>query len=528
MKILEKGVINISKIQEWIGTEANNGEMINILKLKVAKIEHQIDYDKAERIFNFIEEYMTLPDNRRFKIVPYHKAVLTIMYCTPYNIRECVVIVGRSNAKSILDVMIALIELFLFPKPNAVIALMATKKDQAQKILMKHFRAMGNCKGTIINKFRNQFKLNQEQILVKDNSILKSKGTEISIYASNEDTLDGGREQLIIIDEFGAFKKNPLITLRQGLAKNEGTLFISTTNNVIRGGAYDDELEQWKEWVQNDDFTRWVFYYALDSYDETKDPSKYIKANPALGYTVKLEDIQADFVGAIGNPVKMAKIITKRFNLSMHDSTSIFTKEIVDKCLVPTLDFSGRLVAIGSDFSVKGDVWGTVIGYRENGHYYFKAIPVMPEFAEDKYAHLGETITHEGVNNLSDDAWGAFVGAMGDVRPIALNYDPNYASNFIRRFEDTYDIEFYNKVMQNSFKLSNTIDMTRKLMEEGRIHFDSRLLAVHLMNAETKINDFDLMRIVKKGYADKIDLADALINLMWWFLESEESEDFFI
>ena len=328
----------MSLIQDWIGQDKDNGEMIKLLKKKVAKIEHEIDYNKAQKIFDFIEEFMTLPNNERFKIIPYHKAVLTLMYCTPYQIDEFVVIVGRSNAKSILDVMIALIELFLFPKPNSVIALMATKKDQAEKILMKHFRAMGNCHGTIINKFKNQFKLNKEQILVKDNSILKSKGTEISIYASNEDTLDGGREQLVIIDEFGAFKKNPLITIRQGLRKNKGTLFISTTNNVIRGGAYDDELESWKEWVKDDDFSHWVFYYALDDYDEVKDSSKYIKANPALGYTLTLEDIQKDFIGAIGNPVKMAKIITKRFNLSMTDSTTIFTKQIVDKCLVPPLD----------------------------------------------------------------------------------------------------------------------------------------------------------------------------------------------
>lgn len=224
----------------------------------------------------------------------------------------------------------------------------------------------------------------------------------------------------------------------------------------------------------------------------------------------------------------MAKIITKRFNLSMTDSTTIFTKQIVDKCLVPPLDFEGRLVAIGSDFSVRGDVWGTVIGYRENGHYYFKAIPVMPESAEDKFKHLGETITHEGINNMSDEAWDAFMSAMNGSVPIALNYDPNYAKNFIDKFEQTYDIEFYNKVMQNSFKLSNTLEATQKLMEEGKIHFDSKLLAVHLMNAETKINDFGLMRIIKKGYTDKIDLADALINLMWWFLESEESEDYFI
>ena len=203
----------MSLIQDWIGQDKDNGKMIKLLKKKVAKIEHEIDYEKAEKIFNFIEEFMTLPNNERFKIIPYHKAVLTLMYCTPYQTEEVVVIVGRSNAKSILDVMIALIELFLFPKPNSVIALMATKKDQAEKILMKHFRAMGNCQGTAINKFKNQFKLNKEQILVKDNSILKSKGTEISIYASNEDTLDGRREQLVIIDEFGAFKKNPCFFL---------------------------------------------------------------------------------------------------------------------------------------------------------------------------------------------------------------------------------------------------------------------------------------------------------------------------
>ena len=154
----------MSLIQDWIGQNKDNGEMIKLLKKKVAKIEHEIDYNKAQKIFDFIEEFMTLPNNERFKIIPYHKAVLTLMYCTPYQIDEFVVIVGRSNAKSILDVMIALIELFLFPKPNSVIALMATKKDQAEKILMKHFRAMGNCHGTIINKFKNQFKLNKEQI----------------------------------------------------------------------------------------------------------------------------------------------------------------------------------------------------------------------------------------------------------------------------------------------------------------------------------------------------------------------------
>ena len=136
-------MIYISKIQEWIGKNEDNGEMIQLLKKKVAKIERKIDYDKAEKIFNFIETFMTLPDNRKFKIIPYHKAVLTIMYCTPFNIKECVVIVGRSNAKSILDVMIALIELFLFPKPNAVIALMATKKDQAQKNLDEAFPCYG-------------------------------------------------------------------------------------------------------------------------------------------------------------------------------------------------------------------------------------------------------------------------------------------------------------------------------------------------------------------------------------------------
>ena len=99
----------MSLIQDWIGQSKDNGEMIKLLKKKAAKIEHEIDYDKANKIFNFIEEFMTLPNNERFKIIPYHKAVLNLMYCTPYQIDEFVVIVGRSNAKSILDVIIALI-----------------------------------------------------------------------------------------------------------------------------------------------------------------------------------------------------------------------------------------------------------------------------------------------------------------------------------------------------------------------------------------------------------------------------------
>ena len=77
----------------------------------------------------------------------------------------------------------------------------------------------------------------------------------------------------------------------------------------------------------------------------------------------------------------------------------------------------------------------------------------MPEGADDKFKHLGETITHEGINNMTDEAWDAFMSAMNGSVPIALNYDPNYSKNFIDKFEQTYDIEFYNKVIQNSFKL---------------------------------------------------------------------------
>ena len=67
----------MSLIQDWIGQNKDNGEMIKLLKKKVAKIEHEIDYNKAQKIFDFIEEFMTLPNNERYKIIPYHKSDLT-------------------------------------------------------------------------------------------------------------------------------------------------------------------------------------------------------------------------------------------------------------------------------------------------------------------------------------------------------------------------------------------------------------------------------------------------------------------
>lgn len=202
---------------------------------------------------------------------------------------------------------------------------------------------------------------------------------------------------------------------------------------------------------------------------------------------------------------------------------------MVDNALCDTLDPSGKLVVIGSDFSIRGDVWGSVMVWREDGHYYVKAIPIMPESSEDRYRHLGETITHNTDSNKSDEAWEMFMArGVKDAIPIALCYDRQHATNFLRRFEESYDIEYYEEVKQNSFHLSNTLENMQLLMQEGRLHFDSQLLGVHLMNAETVINDFGLMRIKKKGYADKIDLADALSDAMWWFIEKEEyAEDFF-
>lgn len=48
----------MSLIQDWIGQNKDNGEMIKLLKKKVAKIEHEIDYNKAQKIFDFIEEFI--------------------------------------------------------------------------------------------------------------------------------------------------------------------------------------------------------------------------------------------------------------------------------------------------------------------------------------------------------------------------------------------------------------------------------------------------------------------------------------
>ena len=126
---------------------------------------------------------------------------------------------------------------------------MSVTVEKGEKSIQAPLNGLVTNTGTSFNKFFKKKVINFGKDFMEINPLskLKSKGAKFSIVSSSDSALNGGREKLVIVDEFGTFVNNPLPTLREGLTKNEGLLLTITSNNKVRGGAYDEELERLSE-----------------------------------------------------------------------------------------------------------------------------------------------------------------------------------------------------------------------------------------------------------------------------------------
>lgn len=261
--------------------------------------------------------------------------------------------IARKNGKSTSAASVALKCLVADGEPGADIFSAATKKDQA-RIVFDEARRMVLKSPELLRKVR-AFRLS----LAVDSTM-----SSFQPLSSDDKTLDGLNPHAVIVDELHKHKTRAVLDVLDtalGSRRNPLLWIITTAGDDNPESVYAQEhgyAISVLEGTFKDD--AWFAYIAtLDPMDRWDDPACWIKANPNLGISVKLEDLERQARGARASPAKRSEFLRLRLNVRQASTTQKITAELWDRNSRGPFDpatLYGRRCFGGLDLASKVDI----------------------------------------------------------------------------------------------------------------------------------------------------------------------------
>lgn len=263
--------------------------------------------------------------------------------------------VARKNGKSTFAAGIGL-ELFAGDgEPGAEVYTAATKRDQARIV---HSEAVRMVKASP--------DLKTLIAVLKDNLFLEETASKFVPLGADSDTLDGLNPHGAIVDELHVHKTRGLLDVLDSAtgSRRQPLIFIITTAGAGRIGvcwdmhAYSEKV---LEGIIQDD-TFFAIIYAIDEEDDWRDPKNWPKANPGLGVSVKIDDLERKARKADQMPTFQNEFLRKHMNRWTEQAQRWIRMDKWRMCKSPMadIDLSGRRCFLGLDLSTKLDITAAV------------------------------------------------------------------------------------------------------------------------------------------------------------------------
>jgi len=442
---------------------------------------------------------------------------------------------ARKNGKSTLGAGVGLKLTIADNEPGAEVYSAATKRDQA-KIVHNEAKNMvkkSPCLASLVETLRD---------------VLYVHSTE-SMYrplGADADTTDGLNVHGAIIDEVHAHKTRALwdvLETSTGSRRNPLLFCITTAGDAGETESIYAELKAWTAKVLGcvlEDDSWFGIIYTLDEGDDWTDERNWIKANPNLGVSVKLDDLRRLAKKAMATPAAQANFRRKRLNQETESSTpwiSVDAGSPWDKCnvgrfygpagLLPeTIEkFRNRPCWVGGDLSSIDDLTALAFAFpddtgidllclawcpRENaiGRTRDKRVPYLA-WAESGYIQLteGNSVDYDAIRHAfrkARDEW------QWDIRELA--FDPanaRYLLTKLREEDGFLDNQIVEHGQTTGF-MNDPIGAMEKLILDAKLrHGGNPVLRWCVSNCVIYQDTGGRRRFDKKNRREKIDLAVA-------------------
>lgn len=218
-------------------------------------------------------------------------------------------VVGRKNGKSTKLAGVGLYGLVCDLEDGAEIYSTATKKDQA-KIIFDEAKRMVSRSPELAAKVKR----------FKNNLSVEATFSKFEPLSADENTLDGLNPHVVLADELHKHKSRALLDVMDtalGARRQPLIWAISTGGDdnpeTVYAQEYDYAAKVLERVVEDDN----VFAYiaTIDKGDKWDDEKVWIKANPNLLISVKLDDLQRQARKAAKSPSALAAFKRLRLNV---------------------------------------------------------------------------------------------------------------------------------------------------------------------------------------------------------------------
>ena len=448
--------------------------------------------------------------------------------------RETMFLVGRKNGKSTLLAAIALYLLIADFEGAAEIYSVATKKDQAKKVLTE-----------AINMVKQSPELRAVLRKRRNDLYFPATASIFEALASDSNTLDGLNSHAVIIDELHAIKdRNLYEVMKQSTSSRRQPLVIMiTTAGTVRESVFDSIYQIACDIADGkmNEPTFLPILYELDERAEWTEPSKWEKANPGLG-TIKQYKTLAQFVERAKNsPDDLPGVLCKDFNVrEVSAAVWLSYEEIKSKLRFEMSEVFNTYAIGGCDLSATTDLTAATLLIRKPGdpivyvvQQYFlpeKRIATLEERNTNeapyrKWADRGLLTICEGnrVDYSQVTAWFCEMRDKWKIDAIKVGYDRALAGYWVDEMKSNgFDME---PVAQGPFTWSQPMREMGAALADKKVNYNQNPILVWcLTNTAVKKSGLNNIQPVKITEKRRIDGAVSLLNA--WVIYVKYFEDF--
>lgn len=506
---------------------------------------YYFDEERGERPIIFIETFCKQSQGtigEPLKLELFQKAYIQLLFgwvekeTGHRRFRETMFLCGRKNGKSTLLSGIALYMLIADYEGAAEIYSVATKKDQAKKVLTE-----------AINMIKQSPELRAVVKKRKTDIYFAASSSFFEALASDSNTLDGLNSHGVIIDELHAIRdRNLYEVMKQSTSSRRQPLVVMiTTAGTVRENIFDQMYElacEFADGTKKDD-TFLPILYELDQKEEWTDPEKWIKANPGLG-VIKQFSTLANFVERAKNSSDdLPGVLCKDFNIRENASTVWLSHEaIYNPATFEIQDVYNTYAIGGCDLSATTDLTCATLLIRKPNdeivyvlqHYFLPGnkIKIIEskntntiEAQYRKYEKRGLLTICEGSRVTFSDVtdWFVRMRELHKIDAFKVGYDRALAGYWVEEMKaNGFDME---AVAQGPFTWSQPMREMGAALDDKKVNYNNNpLLFWCLSNTAAKKSGVSNIQPVKITEKRRIDGMVSLLNA--WVIYVKYFEDY--
>jgi phage terminase large subunit-like protein len=390
--------------------------------------------------------------------------------------------IARKNGKTSVLAALGLYLMLGDAEPGAEVYSAATKLDQAK---IMHADAISMVRSSPVLSKR---------LTVRHQSISDRKTASRYVpLGSDSKTLDGLNVHAALVDELHQHPSRDLWdVLETGTGARRSPLMWAITTAGDDDQSFCFQEREYGEQVLRgvlQDEARFVFIAALDERDDWRDPRVWVKANPNLGVSVKIEQLAEAIEQAAHSPARESSLLRYRLNRWVRATSRFLSIEAWDRCAGPMMPgeieraCAGRECAAGLDLASVNDIaaFAAVFPPLDPTDIYRVAVRLwIPEedlegrakrsrVPYDQWVRDGWIVATPG--NVTDYARiHEEIVAFADVHPIrSLGFDPWNATEIITNLQAELGDDVPVKVPVNYGNFSPPTKRLERLVLGGKL-----------------------------------------------------------